>query len=115
MGHGDGPSMKVQTFTQLFTEIGVILNHEPYNHDKSGENPSWVGHFVVKGHIDRVGVVRLSSNNSLPTDGSHTGEGSTFHDSYVMKVQNRLDHSMLYTGRETPGCIAWPTTALQLG
>ena len=43
--------------------------------------------FVVKGQVDRVGVVSVSSYNSLPTEGSHNGEGSTYHDSYIMRCE----------------------------
>ena len=62
---------------------------------------------MVKGHIDRIGVVSLSSHNSLPTEGSHTGEGSLYHDSDIMRC--KIDGIIQFFTREGQFQVGLPS------
>ena len=73
-----------QEGTHFIIGIEDILNHEPHDHNVFGDNPvGWP--LCGEGQVDRVGGMSLCSNKSLPMESFHNGNGSTYHNSYIMR------------------------------
>ena len=104
-------TQKVYTYTQFLIVIGDFLIHEPHDHNEFWRNPKLGRPPCGESQVDCIGVMSLSSYNSLPMEYPLQGMDPRII-IYKLWSVNLLDHPMFTREGQLQDGLHGPHTTL---